>query len=150
VSGKFTPQQEFCEDCLLDLERWRAQAPAAGLRFDGPLLVRREVGYQVYALPHAIHLHAGSAATVKREEVMAFLRAAAEGRGGPVDGVTVSGSAVGTEEEVGVGLALASADPAGPVKMAADALDRQIRKRKAATAPAAGVIPGLIPASPPS
>ena len=49
-----------------------------------------------------------------------------------------------------VGLAAAAMDPAGPVKMAADALDRQIRKRKAATAPAAGVIPGLIPASPPS
>jgi hypothetical protein len=87
---------------------------------------------------------------VKREEVMAFLRAAAVGRGGPVDGVTVSGSAVGPEEEVGVGLAAAAMDPAGPVKSAAAALDRQIRKQKAASAPAAGVIPGLIPASPPS
>jgi len=150
VSGKFTPQHEFCEDCLLDLERWRAQVPAAGLRFDGPLLVRREAAYQVYALPHAIHLHAGPAATAKREEVLAFLRAAAVGVGGPVDGVTVSGSAVGSEEEVGVGLAAAAMDPAGPVKSAAAALDRQIRKQKAASAPAAGVIPGLIPASPPS
>ena len=149
VGGKVTPQQEFCPECRLDLARWRAMPPAAGLRFDGPLLVRDAGDYQVYALPNAVHLHAGTARALNRSQVIALIRKSVPASMQAREGFIVSGSAVGPDDAVLRGIAAAKQDPAGPVKTAAQLLEKQFQARRAA-APAMPAVPALVPASPPS
>jgi hypothetical protein len=146
VSGQFTPQQEFCPECRHDLARWRSSPPDPGLRFDGPLLVRNAGDYQVYSLPHAVHLHAGPASAANREKVLQALRAVVAARGSNQEQFIVSASAEGAPEDVWKALQQAKADPARPVKAAAEQLDRQIGQKRAAT----GSGPALVPATPPS
>ncbi len=146
VSGQFTAQQEFCPECLQDLARWRSSPPDPGLRFDGPLLVRNAGDYQVYSLPHAVHLHAGPASAANREKVLQALRAVVAAGRSNQEQFIVSASAEGSPEEVWRALQQAKADPARPVKAAAEQLDRQLGQKQAA----AGTGPALVPATPPS
>ena len=120
LGGAPTAQTALCPDCLQDMAQWRATPAAGNLRFKGPFLVRRELGYSVMTLPNTVHLHLGSAESVPVGQMRKAVQVAAAGPLRTKEGFIMSVSAEGTPESVKSALQQAGRDPAGPVRQAAE------------------------------
>jgi hypothetical protein len=116
------PQSGFCKNCLWDMARWRATPTPGNLRFHGPFLARREIGYTVLTLPNAVHLHLGTTESLPVDQLRTAVRLAAAGPMRSKEGCIVSGSAVGSKESVQAALNAAAKDPASSVRQSAQAL----------------------------